>query len=53
MAERDWSTIAVRPDTLARLKEVKPYESLSFDEFLTEVVEMYESTREADAPRGP
>lgn len=40
--QRSWTTIAVRPDTAQRLNEIMPYETMSKDEFVSELIDVYE-----------
>lgn len=37
-----WTSIAVRPDTAQRLNEAMPYETMSKDEFVSELIDTYE-----------
>ena len=39
--DRDWTTIAVRPDTADRLNEAMPYRTMSKDEFVDELIDLY------------
>jgi hypothetical protein len=38
-----FTSLAARKSTVARLKEVRPYESVSWDEFLAEMADVYEN----------
>lgn len=40
--QRSWTTIAVRQDTAQRLSEVMPYETMSKDEFVGELIDTYQ-----------
>lgn len=44
-ADHSHTTLWVRKETAARLEDLKPYESLSWDEWLAELASFYE-TRE-------
>jgi hypothetical protein len=39
MAAREYTSLSVREETLEQLKETKPYDSLSHDEWLSEVLD--------------
>ena len=43
---KEWTTITVTRDVHADLAEVKPYESMSFDELLRELMEEYDPEKE-------
>jgi hypothetical protein len=45
MSQIEWTTIGVQPPTKRRLEELKPYGSMSFDEFLGELADHYEETQ--------
>lgn len=47
-SQKDWTSIAVRPDTAQRLTEIMPYETMSKDEFVSELIETYEGTSSDD-----
>lgn len=42
----DHTTVSVRRDVKARLESLKPYESMSWTEFVEELADHYEGTRE-------
>lgn len=37
----NWTSVCVRRGTLEKLREAKPYDSLSYDEWLSEIVEKH------------
>jgi hypothetical protein len=47
MAAREYTTLSVRETTLEKIKATKPYESLSHDEWLIEVLDRFD---EGDTP---
>ena len=40
--ESGWSSIAVRPPTLERLNESMPYKTMNKDEFIVELLDLYD-----------
>lgn len=40
--QADWTTVSVRRPVAERLESLKPYESLSYSEFLDELCDAYE-----------
>jgi len=38
-----FTSLGARRSTVDRLKEIKPYESMSWDEFLAEMADVYEN----------
>lgn len=42
--ETQYRTLALRCDTKQRFDEVKPYESMSADEFIDELLDLWEGT---------
>lgn len=43
--EPDRTTVGLSRSTKSRLDELKPYESMSYDEFLAELADHYEGER--------
>lgn len=41
-ANQDVTSVRVHRDTHRRLKDLKPYDSVTFDEFLREMADVYE-----------
>lgn len=39
--DQGWTTIAARPATVDRLNEAMPYKTMSKDEFLDELIDLY------------
>jgi len=39
--EQDWTTFAVRPATADRFNEAMPYESMSKNEFIEVLIDLY------------
>lgn len=44
----NYQPIPVKSDTRSRLDDLKPYASISWDEFMTEVVTIYEQATEQE-----
>jgi len=43
-SQRDpFTSLGARQSTVERLREIKPYESMSWDEFLSELADAYET----------
>ena len=45
MSQREVTTIQVSRDFHSRLDSLKPYDSLSYEEFLAEMADVYENER--------
>lgn len=43
--ERSHTTLWVRRETAARLEGMKPYHSITWDEFLSELADTYENSK--------
>lgn len=43
-AQNDRTTLWVSSDTHSRLSDLKPYDSMSFDDLLTEMADIYEES---------
>jgi hypothetical protein len=44
-SERETTTVTVHRSTHRRLKEVRPFESMSFDDLISEMADVYEQER--------
>lgn len=50
-AEHEYHSIAVKPPTKTRFDDLKPFESLSHDEFVAELLDLYEVVEAAPSRR--